>query len=350
MKKNFQPTAEFIKKYCTKISADPLLVQGAGGNISWKDGDVLWVKASGTWLANAEKDDIFVPVDLVHLRTEMAEGKFTATPKIVSDVSLKPSIETMLHALMPHKIVIHLHPVEILAHLVREDPLVDLQKLVGNTVKWIFVDYIKPGAELAQAICAKLDMYQDVDVLFLRSHGLVIGGGSIDSIDFTLCKLLLNLKNKSRKFENNISSETLDINALHGLYAQSADLNLNQLATNAELLNRVKNDWALYPDHIVFLGEKAFIVTDANDLIDLSKHTTGSPNFIFICGKGVYENRLTTPAHRAQLLCYYEVLTRQSKFENLVSLNNFQVAELLDWDSEKYRQNIVATVDLRGLG
>jgi rhamnose utilization protein RhaD (predicted bifunctional aldolase and dehydrogenase) len=36
-----------VKTYCSQIGADPLLVQGAGGNASWKEGDTLWIKASG---------------------------------------------------------------------------------------------------------------------------------------------------------------------------------------------------------------------------------------------------------------------------------------------------------------
>ncbi len=55
-----------VKAFCAQIGADPLLVQGPGGNVSWKDGDVLWVKASGAWLAHAAgKDEIFIPVDLL---------------------------------------------------------------------------------------------------------------------------------------------------------------------------------------------------------------------------------------------------------------------------------------------
>ncbi len=48
-----------------RVGRNILLVQGAGGNSSIKDGDVLWVKASGTWLADAEDKEIFVPVSLV---------------------------------------------------------------------------------------------------------------------------------------------------------------------------------------------------------------------------------------------------------------------------------------------
>ena len=39
-------------------------VQGAGGNTSVKDNGVLWVKASGFWLADAQNKNIFVLIRL----------------------------------------------------------------------------------------------------------------------------------------------------------------------------------------------------------------------------------------------------------------------------------------------
>lgn len=188
-------TAKQVKTYCTKIGSDPLLVQGAGGNISWKDGEMLWIKASGTWLAHAEKQEIFIPVNLAHLRLKIAEENFSVAPKVLGDSSLKPSIETILHALMPHKIVVHLHAIEILAHLVRKTPLQDFKKLIGDAVKWVFVDYFKPGAELAQAVSMQLAKHHGADVVFLKNHGLVIGGDDIKGIEFSLSKLLSLLQN-----------------------------------------------------------------------------------------------------------------------------------------------------------
>ncbi len=51
-----------LRRMSARVGKNILLVQGAGGNSSVKHGDVLWVKASGTWLADAEDKDIFVPV------------------------------------------------------------------------------------------------------------------------------------------------------------------------------------------------------------------------------------------------------------------------------------------------
>ena len=123
-----------IAKFCAELGVDPLLVQGAGGNISWKDetNAILWVKASGTWLAEAMQKDIFVPVNLLHLRHAIQRHDFSVIPQLQGESVLRPSIETLLHALMPQRIVVHLHAIEILAHLVRVDCEENIQSLFDN--------------------------------------------------------------------------------------------------------------------------------------------------------------------------------------------------------------------------
>jgi len=51
----------------TSIGSDSLLVQAAGGNTSIKLSDTLWIKASGTWLMEASRKPIMVPVRLADL-------------------------------------------------------------------------------------------------------------------------------------------------------------------------------------------------------------------------------------------------------------------------------------------
>ena len=183
-----------VKAFCSRIGSDPLLVQGAGGNVSWKDGDALWVKASGTCLAEAELKETFVPVNLTHLQAAIKEQNFSVDPKVINSSTLRPSIETLLHALMPHKIVVHLHAVEILAHLVQINAIQKINKLVGAEVNWIYVEYFKPGCDLAREVSQKLITRKDADVVFLGNHGVVIGGSGIEEVFTSLQKLVFKLK------------------------------------------------------------------------------------------------------------------------------------------------------------
>lgn len=97
---------ESVRKFCATIGENPLLVQGAGGNVSWKEDATLWIKASGTWLAEAMTDEIFVQVELKNLTQELQNKNYSITPQVIEPGSLKPSIETLLHALIDRKSVV----------------------------------------------------------------------------------------------------------------------------------------------------------------------------------------------------------------------------------------------------
>src|SRR2546430_16590396 len=58
-----------------RIGADPLLVQAGTGNTSVKLDRVLWIKASGKWLAHAKHDELLVPVDLAEARACLRQNR-----------------------------------------------------------------------------------------------------------------------------------------------------------------------------------------------------------------------------------------------------------------------------------
>jgi rhamnose utilization protein RhaD (predicted bifunctional aldolase and dehydrogenase) len=328
-----------VKAFCALIGTDPLLVQGAGGNVSWKNGGVLWIKASGTWLAEAESNEIFVPVDLAHLQDALAKQDFSVKPLVNCKSSLRPSIETLLHALMPHRVVVHLHAVEILAHLVRINARQKIEDLVGDVVNWIFVDYFKPGAELAGAVFEELKNWPDADVVFMGNHGVVIGGANVDDVAAALHTLTFKLKAKTLVSEPESGTATRQSDFLTRGYIPCVDKEVNLLAIKGELISRLRHDWALYPDHVVFLGAEANILERNFRMLELDERALRKPPFIIAVGDGVYEGSAATPAQKSQLRCYFDVVARQDGKEKLATLNALQVSELLDWDAEKYRQS-----------
>lgn len=56
------PQFATFRALSARLGSDPLRVQEPGGDTSINDGDVMWIKASGTELADAERRDIFVAV------------------------------------------------------------------------------------------------------------------------------------------------------------------------------------------------------------------------------------------------------------------------------------------------
>ncbi len=136
------------------LGADPLLVQGAGGNLSWKDGGTLWIKASGTSLAHAAADT-FVPVDREALSAVPLDGS-DIVPEPLNGSAHRPSIETQMHAVLPQSVVIHLHAVDVLAPLVRADADREIRDILAGRVNYALVDYVRPGGPLAAAVASAL--------------------------------------------------------------------------------------------------------------------------------------------------------------------------------------------------
>ena len=339
MNASLSSAKERVRAYCAQVGSDPLLVQGAGGNASWKDGDVLWVKASGTWLVDAKDKDIFVPVDLRALTEAISKNDFLSSPVVIEDSIHKPSIETILHGLMPQKYVIHLHHVEALAHLVRMNAREKLIGLVNGFSAPIFIEYFKPGADLARAIFHELRLHPECNLIFLKNHGVVIGGESIQELENLVRMLSETLKNNVL-----IHDEDRILDQPHYLignrYKRAADPQIHQLATNPQLFDRLNHDWALYPDHVVFLGPKPFVFDRLPSESEMQDLQVSKPIFIFIKDVGVYESVDSTAAQRVQLRCYCDVIIRQSPSEKISSLSEADILSLLNWDAEKHRQAI----------
>ena len=64
-----------LARVSAELGANRLLIQAAGGNTSVKSDGVLWVKASGRWLAKALDEPIFAALDLPRLTEAMARRR-----------------------------------------------------------------------------------------------------------------------------------------------------------------------------------------------------------------------------------------------------------------------------------
>ena len=105
------------------LGAEPALVLFGGGNTSVKSGvdaGVLYVKGSGADLAQVEERD-FTALRLAQVQQLIDAGDLTntqlaqAASACVIGNGPRPSIETLLHAVLPHRFVLHSHADSILA-------------------------------------------------------------------------------------------------------------------------------------------------------------------------------------------------------------------------------------------
>ena len=135
--------------------ADPDLVLAGGGNSSVKTEDILYIKASGTTLANIGRDG-FLPLSRKKVREIL--GKSYSQEPLEREAEVKndmlearlqpetpawPSVETMLHELIGFKFVVHTHPNLINGLTCGKKGKTIAEELFGDDALWI--NYSDPG-------------------------------------------------------------------------------------------------------------------------------------------------------------------------------------------------------------
>jgi len=150
------------------LGRDKSLVQHGGGNTSVRlrernlvgdEEEILYVKGSGQDLEFIEEAG-FAPVRLAHV-LRLAQLKTLSDPQLVNELQTQltrasspaPSVETILHAVLPHKYVDHTHSSAVLAVTNTVDGDKRIAETYGDQV--VIIPYVMPGFGLAR-LCAEL--------------------------------------------------------------------------------------------------------------------------------------------------------------------------------------------------
>lgn len=325
---------EFIS---AEIGADPMLIQGPGGNSSLKVGEEMFIKASGKWLEDAKKNNIFVNVDWKTINQNIIQKKKDPIEgTIISSSTLRPSIETTLHALMPHRVVLHTHPIELLSLLVLEKAKIILNNLLSDC-RWLWVDYFCPGIDLTRKIKQELSN-QTVDIIILGNHGLVVGSDTCEGVVNMTKELSLRFKQPKRspKMPNK-----------HKLFTFAKKLNMrpandfviHSLAVDDQCYKHCNTkSTVLYPDQAVFLGSRLNCIEPEQVMKENLKRA--SNDYIILGKTGVFVANNTKLEIEKMLKCHSEILLRVPSNQSLKYLTSKQVKDLVGWEAEIYRQNI----------
>src|SRR5581483_6003930 len=166
-----QPLLEFTGR----VGSDALLTQASTGNSSLKLDGVLWIKASGRWMADALRDDIFIPLNLTEVEDCRRRG-IDPTERYP-----RASLETAMHAALPHRVVLHVHCVNTIAWAVRSDALIHLESRL-HSLPWQWIPYVASGLPLSRAIERALSARPDACVFILGNHGLVVAADDIQTV------------------------------------------------------------------------------------------------------------------------------------------------------------------------
>lgn len=336
------PLFDELRAVSARVGADIALVQGGGGNSSCKHRGVLWVKASGRWLARALTQPMFVPLDLAALHRGIADDDDGAAARArlaaPDTEGLRPSIETSLHALLPHPVVLHAHPVGALAWLAcRTDDAEFARRLHG--LPWRRVPYARPGLALTQAVRQAL-ADTPADVLLLDNHGIVVGADTPGAAEALLREVSARLDDGEPGDPHRLAADrALLLSLATGTdYRPAPDPACHALALDAR-----QRDWAAggapYPDHVVFLGGGLPV----HGPTDRPGIAAAQAPALLIAGAGVLVHRGLDAGALAMLRCLADVAWRVAARPDAqaVYLPEAEVQALQQWDAEKFRRSQV---------
>ncbi|ESY24812.1 MULTISPECIES: class II aldolase/adducin family protein [unclassified Mesorhizobium] len=332
-----------LRALSASIGRNPNLTQAAGGNTSLKAGDTLWIKASGTWLKDALSEDIMVPVAMAPLLRAVEQRDSAADqPQIFAIETLnarrlRPSIETTVHALMPQRVVLHVHCVETISLAVQADCEVEAARRLDG-LKWAYVPYFRPGLPLAQGIAERLQA--EVDVLILANHGLVVAADTVAEAEVLLRRVTLLLARPARQVAE---PDVAGLAALAGKtgYRLPAEIEAHAVAIDPES-RRMASGGSLYPDHVIFLGRGSVVAKPGEDVPRVIERCGAKPVAILFPGLGVLMRGDASAGADAMQRCLADVTARIDIAARLNYLTAAENDELVNWDAEKYRQKLNA--------
>jgi rhamnose utilization protein RhaD (predicted bifunctional aldolase and dehydrogenase)/NAD(P)-dependent dehydrogenase (short-subunit alcohol dehydrogenase family) len=157
-----------LRVYTSRLlGRDPTLVLHGGGNTSVKvrernavgeEEDILYVKGSGWDLENIEAPG-FAPVRMAHL-LKLARLEALSDPQMMNELATQvtqagapaPSVEAILHAILPYQYVDHTHADALLAITNTPDGERRARDIYGTDT--VIVPYVMPGFDLARH-CAR---------------------------------------------------------------------------------------------------------------------------------------------------------------------------------------------------
>lgn len=175
-----------LRVYTTRLlGGDPKLVLHGGGNTSVKtkarnllgeEVDVICVKGSGWDMGNIEPAGLpavrLEPLRRLRVLEKLSDEDMVNYQRVnlLDSTAPNPSVETLLHAFLPHKFIDHTHSTAVLAITDQPDGEKLAREIYGKRVA--YVPYTIPGFALAKSVAEIFAKNPDVEGLVLLQHGI----------------------------------------------------------------------------------------------------------------------------------------------------------------------------------
>ena len=323
-------------------------VQGAGGNISIKQDDIIHIKKSGKHFrdikdendvisCNISKEDIRGVLEIYNKQN--LENQYNALIQEKISGKDRPSIELSFHV-FGDKYTLHLHPTIINIFTCTEEGQEIIKKLCEDNDNMSYVDYCKPGIILTDKIMEERSILNEITFLF--NHGIIITGPSEESIkkryELIENRLKKEIIYKEYKQDNELLSKSLNQGYLiNNNFLREKGLDILKLDSE----DRICNLPHLYPDSAIYnagiVGQTAAMSFKYIDNVIIYRFLNNSYQW------------LINASSEKEAMFKTELFINKMKIEYFAKLNGFtpsyldekSVDELVNWDAEKYRQDLL---------
>jgi rhamnose utilization protein RhaD (predicted bifunctional aldolase and dehydrogenase)/NAD(P)-dependent dehydrogenase (short-subunit alcohol dehydrogenase family) len=183
-----------LRVYTTRLlGGEPKLVLHGGGNTSVKTSvtdiggvpvEVLCVKGSGWDMGTIEAPGLpavrLAPLRELHGLQALSDEDMVNVQRsnLLDSKAPNPSVETLLHAFLPHKFIDHTHSNAVLALTDQPDGEELARDLYGKRAA--LVPYVMPGFALAKKTSEIAGANPDVEGLILLKHGIFSMGATAE--------------------------------------------------------------------------------------------------------------------------------------------------------------------------
>lgn len=314
-------------------------VQAAGGNTSVKRDGFVLIKKSGIRLHEVTKDEGYLPVpvtkeEVLNLCEDKTNDIETYYSRFIESKTekggAKPSIELSFHAL-GKKYVVHTHATLVNVFTCSEEG----QAWVRNHLPGVaLVPYVKPGIKLTRKIA---ELYGTLpDVTLLCSHGLIVSADTAEDIDL-LTEQLWKALEKEVVLEplpeaTETGAEDMIQNSFPGMLVKC-------------ISDRYTQDYQpetgiMFPDYAVYCGTTVLPFTSAmagGEGQEVPKIISYQGQYYALASSPV-ALAFTEEVFRNHARVQYHI---RKKGWTPIALDATKVMELLNWDLEKYRQQLI---------
>ena len=275
-----------LRVYTSRLlGKDPSLVLHGGGNTSVKiteknlvgsKEEILYVKGSGWDLVSIEREG-FSPVRMAHM-LNLSKLKSLSDPQMVNELKTQltnatsptPSVETILHAILPFKYVDHTHADAVVTISNTSDGEKRIREIYGNRV--VIVPYVMPGFDLAKEVSRLFsEMASDeTEGIVLLNHGIFSFGSTaresydrmIDLVNvaeqYLVSQNTLNNEEivsniKSKKIRNDVSQLRQKVSYVMGnpVLLNLTNSQLGSSFSKRDDVEKIATRGPLTPDHVI---------------------------------------------------------------------------------------------------